>query len=149
MKPFTRSEYFGRTCSYYRYQHHLAYSRSLRQPDESLPRLVRNFVTELFELALLAICYGKSRAFCDHLIRFGRSSIRALFLWKVTSSMPNASLCIASKPINGSSMVPVPTTCTLFMLTADSYVLIRRRSRRTFAPKTWARYNSPCFLTTL
>src|SRR6478672_2534838 len=65
-------------------------------------------------------------------LTFARSVVIGVRLWNVISSMPRCRLKSAKKPISGSPIVPVPTTCTILLMW-PSPVLPARNERRSAA----------------
>src|SRR5437762_2389236 len=63
---------------------------------------------------------SESTASCAPRLRrwltFARSVVIGVRLWNVISSIPRCLLKSAKKPISGSPMVPVPTTCTILLM---------------------------------
>ena len=51
----------------------------------------------------------------NKLVTFDLSVVSGVYLLNVTSSIPNSFLKSHNKPIRGSPIVPVPTTCTIFL----------------------------------
>ena len=62
--------------------------------------------------------FSRTESLAPFLIKlsiFGLSIESAECLWNVTSSIPKLLYCSHNIPISGSPIVPVPTTCTIFL----------------------------------